>query len=107
MRYTAHVDTFARDNLPPKVLWPELLFELPELQYPMRLNCATELLDKPVTRGGAAAGPAYMFDPTRSKLRYRIDRGDCLGVVWLAMGSVAMVEMAASAMICLPARNSW
>ncbi|HKQ29235.1 MAG TPA: AMP-binding protein, partial [Burkholderiales bacterium] len=51
MRYTAHVDTFARDNLPPKVLWPELLFELPELQYPMRLNCATELLDKPVTRG--------------------------------------------------------
>lgn len=38
-----------------------------------------------------------MFDPSRSKLRYRIDRGDCLGVVWLAMGSVAMVEMAARA----------
>ena len=26
-------------------------FDLPELQYPARLNCATELLDKPVTRG--------------------------------------------------------
>jgi len=51
MKYTAHVDTFARDNLPPKVQWPELIFELPELQYPGRLNCATELLDKPVTRG--------------------------------------------------------
>ena len=51
MKYTAHVDTFARDNLPPKVQWPEFLFELPELQYPGRLNCATELLDKPVTRG--------------------------------------------------------
>jgi 2-keto-3-deoxy-L-rhamnonate aldolase RhmA len=38
-----------------------------------------------------------MFDPARSKLRYRIDRGDCLGVVWLAMGSVAVVEMAARA----------
>jgi 2-aminobenzoate-CoA ligase len=50
-RYTAHADTFARDNLPPKPDWPELLFELPELQYPGRLNCATELLDKPVTRG--------------------------------------------------------
>src|SRR6185369_9209683 len=50
-RYTAHVDTFARDNLPPPAAWPELLFELPELQYPGRLNCATELLDKPVTRG--------------------------------------------------------
>jgi 2-aminobenzoate-CoA ligase len=51
MRYTAHSDTFARDNLPPKPQWPEFLFELPELQYPVRVNCATELLDKPVTRG--------------------------------------------------------
>jgi 2-aminobenzoate-CoA ligase len=50
-RYTAHVDTFAQDNLPPKSQWPEFLFELPEFQYPGRLNCATELLDKPVTRG--------------------------------------------------------
>ncbi|HEY7242187.1 MAG TPA: AMP-binding protein [Burkholderiales bacterium] len=50
-RYTAHVDTFARDNLPPVAAWPELVFELPELQYPGRVNCATELLDKPVTRG--------------------------------------------------------
>jgi 2-aminobenzoate-CoA ligase len=51
MSYTAHLDTFARDNLPPRALWPELRFELPELQYPSRLNCAAELLDKPVTRG--------------------------------------------------------
>ena len=51
MKYTAHTDTFARDNLPPRSQWPSLVFELPELQYPGRLNCATELLDKPVTRG--------------------------------------------------------
>ncbi len=51
MKYTAHTDTFARDNLPPRSQWPSLIFELPELQYPGRLNCATELLDKPVTRG--------------------------------------------------------
>ena len=51
MTYTAHVDTFARDNLPPRAMWPDLRFDLPELQYPARLNCATELLDKPVTRG--------------------------------------------------------
>jgi 2-aminobenzoate-CoA ligase len=51
MKYTAHADTFTRDNLPPSGLWPELAFELPELQYPARMNCATELLDKPVTRG--------------------------------------------------------
>jgi len=36
-----------------------------------------------------------MFDPRRPTLRYRIDRGDCLGVVWLALGSVALVEIAA------------
>ena len=51
MSYTAHTDTFARDNLPPRGQWPEFLFELPELKYPGRMNCATELLDKPVTRG--------------------------------------------------------
>ncbi len=51
MSYTAHTDTFARDNLPPREQWPEFLFELPELKYPGRMNCATELLDKPVTRG--------------------------------------------------------
>jgi 2-aminobenzoate-CoA ligase len=51
MTYTAHVDTFAADNLPPRFQWPELVFELPELKYPARLNCAAELLDKPVTRG--------------------------------------------------------
>ncbi|MGY0230280.1 AMP-binding protein [Longispora urticae] len=38
---TAHVDTFARDHLPPVEQWPELLL----LDYPDRLNCAVELLD--------------------------------------------------------------
>jgi 2-aminobenzoate-CoA ligase len=49
--YTAHLDTFARDNLPPPDQWPELIFELPELQYPERVNCAAELLDKWVEQG--------------------------------------------------------
>ncbi len=51
MTTTSHVDTFARDNLPPKDQWPELIFELPQLQYPARLNCAAELLDKAVSDG--------------------------------------------------------
>jgi len=51
MSYTSHTDTFVRDNLPPRAQWPEFLFERPELKYPARMNCATELLDKPVTRG--------------------------------------------------------
>ena len=51
MPYTAHVDTFARDNLPRNNQWPEFIFELPELQYPARMNCAAELLDRMVERG--------------------------------------------------------
>ena len=51
MSYTAHIDTFARDNLPPREQWPELRFDLPELQYPARLNCAAELLDEHGARG--------------------------------------------------------
>jgi 2-aminobenzoate-CoA ligase len=49
--YTAHTDTFARDKLPPPELQPRYLFELPELQFPERLNCATELLDRHVAQG--------------------------------------------------------
>lgn len=48
---TAHLDTFARDHLPPPEAQPEFLFELPELQFPARLNCATELLDRRVAEG--------------------------------------------------------
>jgi 2-aminobenzoate-CoA ligase len=51
MTYASHVDTFARDNLPPRELWPDLRFELPELQYPAQLNCAVELLDRAIERG--------------------------------------------------------
>src|SRR3954452_7997739 len=46
MAYTAHVDTFARDNLPPEDQWPDFLFTRPELQYPERLNCCGRFLDR-------------------------------------------------------------
>jgi 2-aminobenzoate-CoA ligase len=49
---TAHVDTFTQDNLPPRSAWPEFLFERPEFRYPAHMNCASELLDKMVSRGG-------------------------------------------------------
>jgi len=50
MGYSAHIDTFARDHLPPRSEWPELVFSLPELQYSERLNCASELLDRMAAR---------------------------------------------------------
>jgi 2-aminobenzoate-CoA ligase len=51
MAYTAHVDTFTRDNLPPRDQWPAFLFARPELQYPDRLNCAVAFLDRWVDEG--------------------------------------------------------
>ncbi|MDI2127583.1 AMP-binding protein [Yinghuangia seranimata] len=50
---SAHVDSFCRDRLPPFEQWPDLLFELPEVHYPDRLNCGTALLDDVI----AAFGP--------------------------------------------------
>ena len=48
---TAHVDTFARQHLPPPDLWPEFIFTRPELHYPPRLNCVSYFLDRWVERG--------------------------------------------------------
>ncbi len=50
---SAHVDTFCRDSLPPDEDWPQLRYELPELHYPDRLNCAEALLDTTVAALGA------------------------------------------------------
>ncbi|MEY9860268.1 2-aminobenzoate-CoA ligase [Catenulispora sp. GAS73] len=50
---SAHVDSFARDRLPAADRWPELRFDLDELRYPERLNCAAHLLDSAIARFGA------------------------------------------------------
>lgn len=46
---SAHIDTFARDNLPPAALWPELLLE--GFDYPDYLNAGVELTDRLVEKG--------------------------------------------------------
>ena len=51
MSQSAHVDTFTRDHLPPVAQQPEFIFELPSLQFPAQLNCATELLDRHIAAG--------------------------------------------------------
>ncbi|MFE9449696.1 AMP-binding protein [Streptomyces sp. NPDC006739] len=73
MTVSAHVDTFARDHLPPREQWPDLLFDLPELRYPDRLNCAAELLGhgdpgRPAFR--TPSGPVWTY----GELRARVDR---------------------------------
>ena len=51
MTPSAHLDSFARDNLPPRAQWPDFLFDLPELKYPDRINCAVDLLDRWIATG--------------------------------------------------------
>ncbi|MDF3298429.1 AMP-binding protein [Streptomyces tropicalis] len=115
---SAHVDTFARDHLPPEEEWPELRFDLPELHYPDRLNCAAELL-----AGTDSARPAFRTADgeawTYGDLRARVDRiahvltGD-LGVVpgnrvllrgpttpWLAACWLAVLKAGAVAVTVL------
>ncbi|WP_314224603.1 AMP-binding protein [Streptomyces zaehneri] len=118
MNVSAHVDTFARDHLPPPGHWPDLRFDLPELAYPDRVNCAAELLDhtapdRPVFHTGS--GPSWTY----GELRARVDRiahllsGD-LGVVpgnrvllrgpttpWLAACWLAVLKAGAIAVTVL------
>ncbi len=49
---SAHVDTFARDHLPPTDQWPTIEHTTDELRYPERLNAGVELVDVPAQRVG-------------------------------------------------------
>ncbi|MET7650828.1 AMP-binding protein [Streptomyces sp. NPDC005486] len=118
MNVSAHVDTFARDHLPPPGDRPDLRFDLPGLNYPDRVNCAAALLDgaapeRPVFHTGS--GPSWTY----GELRARVDRiahllsGD-LGVVpgnrvllrgpttpWLAACWLAVLKAGAIAVTVL------
>jgi 2-aminobenzoate-CoA ligase len=56
---SGHVDTFARDKLPPVEEWPELRFMLPELQYAPRINVARVLVDDAIAEGHGAKPALY------------------------------------------------
>ncbi|WP_321856355.1 AMP-binding protein [Paraburkholderia tropica] len=80
MQPTAHVDTYARDHLPPESQWPALLLDNPDVTYPARLNCAAELLDRAI-ESGYGARPAIWSEvdgqpraTTYSQLRELVDR---------------------------------
>lgn len=73
---SAHLDQFARQHLPPAEQWPDLVFDLPELQYPARLNCVAELLDKAVAsgRGARLALRGDGISWTYAELQQQVDR---------------------------------
>ncbi|MEO6973364.1 MAG: AMP-binding protein [Rhodoferax sp.] len=48
---SAQSDRFVHDRLPPQAQWPELRYDLPELQLPDQLNLVHELLDRAADKG--------------------------------------------------------
>jgi 2-aminobenzoate-CoA ligase len=79
------VDTFARDRLPPRDQWPRLHFDLPELQYPARLNCATVLLDDAVAEGHGER-PAILTDAGTITYRELLARANRIANVLAGAG---------------------
>src|SRR5215469_1559856 len=67
---SAHVDTFCRDNLPPRDQWPDLEFTLPELAYGDRLNCAQALLSETIAAHGADRPCLLPQDPDQAAWSY-------------------------------------
>jgi 2-aminobenzoate-CoA ligase len=69
---SAHTDPFCRDHLPPRTQWPQLHFDLPELQYPEQLNAAASLLagpadERPCVRGAGVAAEVWTYGDLRRR----------------------------------------
>lgn len=127
LRPSAHIDTFARDHLPPADQWPGLLLDLPGPRHPDRLNCGAELLDHGLERYGADRPAVRDADGavwTYGELRGHVDRiahtlTTALGVVpgnrvllrgpttpWLAACWLAVMKAGAVAVTVLAAQRS-
>jgi 2-aminobenzoate-CoA ligase len=124
-RRTAHVDTFALDNLPASDDWPVFDFTLPdgsELRYPAHLNCAVELLDRMVETGYGDR-PALHFQGRTTTYREVLEQAnqvanvlvDDLGVVpgnrvllrgannpWMVVCWFALLKAGAIAVTTMP-----
>ena len=92
MTSSGHVDTFARDALPPKALWPEMRYDrIPELAYPERLNCATELLDRMAERNGDR--PVFHFPGGMWTYRHLLEQSNQIAHVLVDdLGLVCVVD---------------
>ncbi len=79
------MDTFAKDRLPPRGQWPRLHFDLPELQYPERVNCATLLLDDAIAEGHGDR-PAILTDDGAISYRELLARANRIANVLAGLG---------------------
>src|SRR5213594_988474 len=81
-------------SYPPRELWPDKIYELPELAYPSTLNACYELIDANLARGRGSAPAIYSADSVvtydelandvmklAGALRERgVRQGDCVAV---------------------------
>ena len=111
MNESAYLDTFVNDKLPPRAQWPELVFELPELVYPERINCGVELLDAMVARGHGASiairGASLVW--TYDELRESVDRiaGVLRGEMHLVPGNRVLLRGANNPMMAACVLAVW
>lgn len=62
------IQSIPASYLPPLEHRPDIVFALPELQYPLRFNAAEEFLDRPIARGRGDR-PVYLFGERRITYR--------------------------------------
>src|SRR5262249_28356215 len=86
---TAHLDTCARDPLPPIDQWPAMTDAgLPEFRYPASLNAAFELLDAMVERGFGSR-PCLRTDDQVWTYARLLDRSNRIANLLVAQGLAA------------------
>lgn len=99
---SAHTDTFPRENLPARELWPELAFDMEDYRYPQRLNCAVEFLDRNVANG--RGGHTALISPeetlTYAQLLDRVNR-----ICNVLTGELGMVP--GNRVLLRSANNNW
>ena len=64
---TTQIDRFVHDRMPAPEDMPQLIFELPELQFPDQLNAIVELLDRNIVNGN---GQRVLLRDARESLTY-------------------------------------
>lgn len=87
---SAHRDTFARDNLPPHTLWPDMDYgAIPELAaYPGRINVTRNLLDIHVNAGFGSRPALHFGNRTWSYAELQVRANQIAQVLVADMGLV-------------------
>ena len=93
MSYTAHLDSFARDNLPPSAQWPEFRFDLPGAALSgapeLRLRAARQAGDARPRRPCRAPLARTANGPTRSCSRRPTASPTCWCATWASCPATA------------------